>query len=194
MQIYKTLTNTNRGSTYILLLLALLVSLTIPLSVVLAGQEKVTVCHKPGTPAKMTLKIAAPAEAAHLAHGDTQGACSESSRGCDALNAAVPDPLISSIFYTFGLSNLDFLPGEVIHADITISTKSLLVQVTAAVSDSTTASIKENSNLDHTVSVDYTVVAGDDADGAAVSAGKPSGNPSNENFTLIDVNFSCTPA
>ena len=35
------------------------------------GQEKVPVCHK----GKKTLTVAEPAEAAHLGHGDTRGAC-----------------------------------------------------------------------------------------------------------------------
>ena len=39
------------------------------------GQEKVEVCHKPGTPAEQTLVVAAPALKAHLAHGDTEGPC-----------------------------------------------------------------------------------------------------------------------
>lgn len=35
------------------------------------GQEKVTLCHK----GKTTISVAAPAVNAHLAHGDTEGAC-----------------------------------------------------------------------------------------------------------------------
>lgn len=43
---------------------------------VLAGQsEKVTICHKPGTPAQQTLVVAASAVGAHLGHGDLLGAC-----------------------------------------------------------------------------------------------------------------------
>jgi hypothetical protein len=41
------------------------------------GQAKVTLCHKPGTPAEHTIVVAEPAVAAHLAHGDTLGACEE---------------------------------------------------------------------------------------------------------------------
>lgn len=37
--------------------------------------EKVTVCHKPGTPAEGTLQISLSALQAHLAHGDTEGTC-----------------------------------------------------------------------------------------------------------------------
>jgi hypothetical protein len=41
----------------------------------MAGEEKVTICHKPGTPAENTLVVAAPAVDAHLAHGDTLQEC-----------------------------------------------------------------------------------------------------------------------
>lgn len=42
-------------------------------------KEKVTICHiPPGNPGNAhTITVGAPAEAAHLAHGDTKGACSE---------------------------------------------------------------------------------------------------------------------
>ena len=36
---------------------------------------QVTICHKPGTPAEQTKEVDAPAVPAHLAHGDTLGAC-----------------------------------------------------------------------------------------------------------------------
>lgn len=39
------------------------------------GQNKVTICHKPGTPAQHTLTVAEPALSAHLGHGDTLGPC-----------------------------------------------------------------------------------------------------------------------
>ena len=39
------------------------------------GSEKVTVCHKPGTPAEGTLEISVSAVQAHLDHGDAEGAC-----------------------------------------------------------------------------------------------------------------------
>ena len=38
-------------------------------------QEKVDVCHKPGTPAEKTLSIAEAALSAHLAHDDQEGPC-----------------------------------------------------------------------------------------------------------------------
>lgn len=40
-----------------------------------AAQEKVTICHKPGTPAEKTMQVAGPAVSAHIAHGDTMGPC-----------------------------------------------------------------------------------------------------------------------
>ena len=40
-----------------------------------ANADKVTVCHKPGTPAEKTLYVPANAVPGHLGHGDTTGAC-----------------------------------------------------------------------------------------------------------------------
>ena len=37
---------------------------------------KSTICHKPGTAAQGTISVACEAVEAHLAHGDTVGACS----------------------------------------------------------------------------------------------------------------------
>ena len=39
------------------------------------GHTEVSVCHKPGTPAQMTLTFDDDGYEAHLAHGDTRGAC-----------------------------------------------------------------------------------------------------------------------
>jgi hypothetical protein len=41
------------------------------------GQEKVDVCHVTGNGSSHTINIARPAVAAHVAHGDTEGACAE---------------------------------------------------------------------------------------------------------------------
>jgi hypothetical protein len=41
----------------------------------MAGEEKVTICHKPGTPAEDALEVAASAVGEHLAHGDYAGEC-----------------------------------------------------------------------------------------------------------------------
>jgi len=40
-----------------------------------SGQAKMDVCHKTGSGKEHTINIAAPAVPAHLAHGDTVGAC-----------------------------------------------------------------------------------------------------------------------
>lgn len=48
---------------------------TVAAGAAFTGQEKVTVCHKPGTAEAATLEIAAPAEVAHLGHGDYAGPC-----------------------------------------------------------------------------------------------------------------------
>ena len=37
--------------------------------------NKVTICHKPGTPAQKTLEVSASALGGHLGHGDTIGPC-----------------------------------------------------------------------------------------------------------------------
>lgn len=39
------------------------------------GQDKVAICHKPGTPAEKTLSVPAPALGGHIGHGDTLGPC-----------------------------------------------------------------------------------------------------------------------
>jgi hypothetical protein len=39
------------------------------------GKEKVTLCHNAGQPDQRTITVGKPAEKAHLAHGDTPGAC-----------------------------------------------------------------------------------------------------------------------
>lgn len=41
------------------------------------GQEKETICHKPGTPAEQTLEVASPSVPAHLDHGDERGPCTD---------------------------------------------------------------------------------------------------------------------
>ena len=54
------------------------------------GEEKITICHKPGTPSERTLEVPASALEAHLAHGDTTGACGAGGEGTppgDELNA-----------------------------------------------------------------------------------------------------------
>jgi hypothetical protein len=38
---------------------------------------KITICHKPGTPAQHTLVVAAPALDGHLGHGDYEGECTD---------------------------------------------------------------------------------------------------------------------
>jgi hypothetical protein len=38
-------------------------------------QDRVVICHKPGTPAEHTLSVPPEAVPAHLGHGDTLGPC-----------------------------------------------------------------------------------------------------------------------
>jgi hypothetical protein len=60
-----------------LISLLLFVSLLLAsgVAIAVAGKEKVTLCHKPGTPAEGTLEVAEAAVQAHLDHGDVSGAC-----------------------------------------------------------------------------------------------------------------------
>src|SRR5215211_3434176 len=41
------------------------------------AQEKVIICHKPGTPDEQTIEVSQRAVASHRGHGDTLGACGE---------------------------------------------------------------------------------------------------------------------
>jgi hypothetical protein len=41
----------------------------------LAQPNKVTICHKPGTPDQKTLRVPESARGAHLGHGDSEGPC-----------------------------------------------------------------------------------------------------------------------
>jgi hypothetical protein len=43
----------------------------------IAAQNKVELCHRPGTPAEHTIQVAESAIQAHLNHGDTIGACGD---------------------------------------------------------------------------------------------------------------------
>ena len=49
-------------------------------------EKKVTICHKPGTPAQKTMKVPEPAVKGHLGHGDHLGEC-----------APLPDPTAKPI-------------------------------------------------------------------------------------------------
>lgn len=48
------------------------------------NEEKITICHMPQTVTQQTLEVAAPALGAHLAHGDTTGACGSQGEGTPA--------------------------------------------------------------------------------------------------------------
>jgi len=152
-----------------------------------------------GTAAEATLEIAAPALAAHLAHGDSEGACTaQQSDGCLALDVLVPDPQTDDTFYIMGIADLDFYPGELIEVDMTITVVDGEGQIVAGVvvqdSNSDTLDIDANEYITTgtvSFSVDYTVVEDDDADGALAVAVVEEGDTS---FTLDAINFSCTAA
>lgn len=60
-----------------LMMLAALVALIVAAlpGVAMADVEKVTLCHKPGTPAQQTLNVPPSAVPGHLGHGDYLGEC-----------------------------------------------------------------------------------------------------------------------
>ena len=160
----------------------LVVALWLSLAVALAGQPpavsaespgKVTVCHKPGTPAEVTLEISASAEAAHIAHGDYVGVCHPPvSPGCAELNMVVPDPQTDPFQYYFAVQGLTFFPGDVIHATITVTTVSFGGADAYVYGGSNILALDTEVTPDSggtvTASVNYTVVAGDNADQVAV--------------------------
>lgn len=86
----------------------LVTALAVP---VLAGDDKVTICHKPDTKAGGTLEVAASAVDAHLAHGDFVGTCGCAIGGdaCTYLN--LPD--WSASYAEHGCVRLDFVGDEV---------------------------------------------------------------------------------
>lgn len=53
---------------------------------------KVTICHKPGTPAQKTLEIPIQALKGHLGHGDAIGACCVATTGAEYVISGGPDP------------------------------------------------------------------------------------------------------
>jgi hypothetical protein len=165
---------------------------------VIAGQEKVTVCHKPGTQAEATLEIAAPAEAAHLAHGDYEGEChGPQSDGCTALNVLVPDPQMNTDYYLFEAQGLTFYPGETINVSMTITAdpdNTDDVNASCYVLDQSSVTLASDDKSvspgdQQSVSVSYVVVSGDNADTAGCTA-----DPISKAFTLDSITFSCTPA
>ena len=186
MRIHNTITKAYRAIPGTMLLgAAVLVSLIIaisasagPISVASAGQEKVTVCHLPGTPAEVTLEIPVPA---HMAHGDAVGACPDGQQasGCSDLNAVVPAAHVPGQNYAFSVIGLQFNPGEKIHADITVEVPSggaiTLVKVTVLNGTGIPIAGASRQVLGGpiTVMVDHVVVAGDDTDGYDSSPRSP---------------------
>jgi len=188
MRIHNTITKAYRAIPGTMLLVAaVLVSLIIaisasagPISVASAGQEKVTVCHLPGTPAEV-LEIPVPAVPAHMAHGDAVGACPDGQQasGCSDLNAVVPAAHVPGQNYAFSVIGLQFNPGEKIHADITVEVPSggaiTLVKVTVLNGTGIPIAGASRQVLGGpiTVMVDHVVVAGDDTDGYDSSPRSP---------------------
>src|SRR5918997_511586 len=59
------------------LFIATALSSLVPARFAAATTEKVTICHKPGTPAEKTMDVPVSALRGHLGHGDTLGECGE---------------------------------------------------------------------------------------------------------------------
>ena len=108
----------------------------------------------------------------------------------------VPDPQTAPGYYQFAVLNLEFFPGEIIHVDmtITIGQDSSRVLQTVGVGSPTGSVASDGGWVDpgqtSTVSVDYTVVAGDNV---SVANSYARAEMWNKTFTLDAVNFSCTP-
>jgi hypothetical protein len=182
-------------------LLAVVIAGSVWVSAVAAGQDKVTVCHKPGTPAEATLEIAAPAEAAHLGHGDYAGECKgPQSDGCTALNALVPDPQMDPSSYFLWVMDLGFFPGETIHVSTTVEAEVdtapgasgpyAIVAVLTSVGGPLAVSQHNDPSGLVTVSIDYVVVDLDDAGVILVE----SDSGSVGEYIVRSVDISCTPA
>ena len=173
-----------------LLVVILVAAMLLPVS---AG-EKVTLCHKPDTPAELTLEVGAAASAAHLAHGDYLGECTNASEGCQALNALVLDPQTDENAYSQAAAGA-FTAGETIFGSVTLDVAGGWfgsVGTTFAVFDTSSwvAIVQEDtpSGATETISVEYTVPedgAGDHAIWVDI-VGPP--------FTITDLTFGCTPA
>ena len=158
------------------------------------GQEKVILCHKPDTPAELTIEVAAPAVDAHLAHGDYLGACRQPSEGCQAINLFVPDGQFYPYYYNQVLiATLN--AGETIYTDLTIQvTSGSILERAGSVSLDTyqTVALDEKwvyAGETGTVSVEYTVLE----DGEYSLGASALGFTPEDTFTVLDANFSCTP-
>jgi len=84
---------------------------------VFAASEKITICHKPGTPAEQTMDVPPNAVQGHLGHGDTMGACDQvppppttgfSQVSCDCEDGAVQPEVCVALFCNNGNKVNDF--------------------------------------------------------------------------------------
>jgi hypothetical protein len=104
--------------TALLLTLTLLAGLGVAAPAAAApAAAKVTICHKPGTPAEQTITVALPALAAHAAHGDYPGECGTApGDGTDPGDGTGETPIDACTAINQGsFENLQFRGDEVIH-------------------------------------------------------------------------------
>lgn len=82
------------------------------------GANKVTICHKPETPAEQTISVASAALQAHLAHGDYLGDCGNGPDDAgDPDDSTVPVDACTAI-NSGSLENLLFQGTEVVHVQL----------------------------------------------------------------------------
>lgn len=111
--------------TALLLVITILTGLAVALPATAApkadravGADKVTICHKPGTPAERTITVALAAVAAHAAHGDYLGECG-TGPGDGTDPGAGTEPIDACTAINRGsFANLEFRGDEVVRVVI----------------------------------------------------------------------------
>jgi hypothetical protein len=107
-----------RRTALLLVLMALIGLPTVIPTASAEGADKVTICHKPGTPAEQTISIASAALQAHLAHGDYARDCGNGPNDTgDPDDSTVPADACTAI-NSGSLENLMFQGTEVVHVQL----------------------------------------------------------------------------
>jgi hypothetical protein len=114
-----------------------------------ADTDKVTICHKPGTPAEKTLTISKSALQAHLDHGDKKGACGSS----DSVGLSV-----EPVLHDFGSINVDASSADKTFTLINESDSSLQLELIDELGNVTTT-IDEDGNVTTAYSKEFRVIS-----------------------------------